>query len=117
MARWTKKLIAEQLAWSGVCYRQALFHHYGHLLGDKEKRLHNGMVIELIRERLKVAKLQDPELTATYLYNLCKLSTDKIELIIEAYHKGKQWRSPSTIDVLLSELFERSTNKKRRENG
>ena len=33
-----------------------------------------------------------------------------LELIVDAYNRGKQYRSAGTIDVILSELLERSVN-------
>ena len=68
----------------------------------------------IICERLKIKNITSPEVNTLYLEKLCKLDTQKLELIIEAYNKGKQYRSASTIDVLLSELFERSINRGKR---
>jgi hypothetical protein len=109
VARWSKSLIAKQLEWSEACYREALLHHYGHLLNSGEK----AEPIRYIKLTLKEKLGEEPissDVNSTYLDNLRKLDTNQLELIIEAHNKGKQYRSPSTIDVLLSELFERATN-------
>jgi len=118
MATWTKKLIAKQLRWSDVCYRKAILSHYGYLLNDEQKKLPLRELKAIICDvgDIDMRLMSTPEVTAIYLKNLCRLSTDKIELIVEAYNKGKQFRSPSTIDVLLSELFERATNPQRRKD-
>ena len=113
MIRWSKKNIAKQLAWSDVCYRKAILHHYGEYLDSEEKKMPMMTVKHLLNERLGIEKTA-PEVNETYLKELCKLDTNKIELIVEAYNKKKQWRSASTIDVLLSELFERATNPEKR---
>ena len=112
MVTWTKQRVAQQLAWSNACYRDAISAHYGHLLKDKEKKLPIRELKEVICNKLDldIRHLSTPEVTTLYLNNLCQLSTEKLELIVDAYNKGKQWRSASTIDVLLSELFERATN-------
>ena len=110
MARWTKKLIAQQLAWTDVCYRRALLDHYDHLFTEEERDYDTPEMTLILQEHLKVKHVTSPELNTTYLKYICELETDKLELIVEAYNKGKQYRSASTIDVLLSELFERSAN-------
>jgi hypothetical protein len=110
MARWNKKKHEQQLRWSNDCYRNAVLTHFGHLLNDKEKELSIPRIKQLLMKKLEVERFDFPELNTIYLNNLCQLETDKLELIVEAYNKGKQYRSASTIDVILSELFERVTN-------
>ena len=97
-----------------MCYHDALLEHFGHFLTAAEKRSSTRKIKEMLLSRFDYATKNFPEVSTSYLDNLRKLETEKIELIIEAYNKGKQWRSSSTIDVLLSELFERITNPERK---
>ena len=110
----TKKRIVEQLEWSNACYRDAIYRHFGHILPIEADACSIGKVKLMVMESLEVDSFDFPDVTTTYLNNLRQLETDQLELIVEAYHKGKQWRSASTIDVLLSELFERATQKQKR---
>lgn len=114
MARWTKKRIAEQLAWSDACYREALLHHYDYLLSKEDRALSIRQIKRVLKEKLETEQITAPEVNTDYLNNLRQLDTEKLELIVEAYNKGKQYRSANTIDVLLSELFERATNPSKR---
>lgn len=109
MARWNKKNIEQQLRWSNDCYRSAILTYFGHLLTKKEKELSIPRIKHILLDKLEVERFDFPELNTIYLNNLRQLETEKLELIIDAYNKGKQYRSASTIDVLLSELFERAT--------
>ena len=109
-------LIKKQLAWTDVCFKQALLDVFGDQLSDEEKLLKGVQLKQLIADKDDANYIVDgwpPSVNEAYLVHMRKLTTDQIELILEAYNKGKQWRSPLTIDVLTTELFERATNLKR----
>jgi hypothetical protein len=108
MARWTKQLIREQFAWTSKCFKQALLDLYGHKLTELEKSCDVPAILETLAVR-RIYPQQDQQTNERYLTYITKLPTNQIELIIEAYSKGKFKRSPLTIDVLLSELLERAT--------
>jgi hypothetical protein len=108
MARWSKKLLREQMSWTSRCFRRALLDVYGETLTDEEKNLDLlDLKVIIVRKGNEIWTQQTNEI---YLGYLRELKTDQIELIIDAYTKGKQYRSPLTIDVLMSELLERSAN-------
>lgn len=106
MAKWSKKLLRQQMSWTNVCFRKALLEVYGDELTDEEKSLE---LLDLKVILVKKGKeTHSQPINEIYLRYLSDLKTDQIELIIDAYTKGKQYRSAATIDVLMSELLERS---------
>jgi hypothetical protein len=123
MAKWTQKLITQQLEWTNVCFDRALLDVYGHQLDEREKKLSGTRLKLAIAQKnnenliaahaLNRTVLQSPAVNEAYLHHIRQLPTEQIELIVEAYQKGKQTRSYSTIDVLMSELFERATKQVR----
>jgi hypothetical protein len=81
---------------------------HGDILSDEEKEGDTvSLKLAIIKKGGKVHSQQTNEI---YLSYIRQLKTHQIELIIEAYTKGKQYRSAATIDVLMSELLERATN-------
>jgi hypothetical protein len=108
MAKWSKKLIRQQMSWTNKCFRKALLDIYGDELTNEEKNL-DLMDLKVILMR-QGKEVHSQYINEIYLGYLCELKTDQIELIIDAYTKGKQYRSAATIDVLMSELLERSAN-------
>lgn len=106
--RWTKKRIKEQFSWTNECFRKALLDVYGETLSAEEKRGTTSQIGKTLFFKDKEIHCQ--QTNEAYLAYLCKLPTEQIELIIDANAKGKQHRSPLTIDVLMSELLERAAN-------
>ena len=115
MARWTKKLKAKQLAWTDACYRQSLLDLFGHRMSKEEKDFDTKDMRRLVGLDWN-ENLRTPEINAIYLKHICKLSSEKLSLILEAFQKGKQWRSQVTMDAIMTELFERSANPETRGN-
>lgn len=113
MARWTKKLLKEQMTWTNGCFLQALREVYAPYLTRREKRLDLNGLTALIRFDWR-EEIHTPETNAAYLKNLCKLSDRKLNLILEANQKGKQRRNQTTIDAIMTELFERSVPETRK---
>lgn len=107
MARWTKKLIAKQIEWTDNAFRDALHELYGKYLSEAEKEMDLLDLKRLIELDWR-EEVRTPESNALYIRNLKRLPTEQIELIIEAFQKGKQYRSGATIEHLMTELFERS---------
>ena len=109
MARWTKKLIAQQLQWTDECFKKALIDVHGEFMSEDEKEqdcYNMSMMIKLDwREETRT-----PDTNQRYLKHLCDLDTDKLSLILEAYKLGKQFRHATTMDVIMSELLESSVN-------
>lgn len=104
--RWSKKRIREQFSWTNKCFYKALLDVYGDILSNEEKK---GTTVDVSRVILgKGKEIHCQQTSEAYLSHLRKLTTEKIELIIDANVKGKQHRNPLTIDVLMSELLERS---------
>jgi hypothetical protein len=110
MARWTKRLIKDQMHWSSLCFRKALLDTYGSKMSEAEKSMSVEELKTLIRLDWR-EEIRTPEINALYLKYLCELSTAKLSLILEAFQKGKQIRSQITMDAVMTELFERSVNK------
>ena len=54
-------------------------------------------------------------INAKYTEELRKLTTEQLNLILEVHHKGKQFRHGSTIETIMTELFERATNPETRD--
>lgn len=110
--RWSKKRIREQFSWTNRCFLKALLDVYGDILSNEEKR---GTTVDVSRAVLgKGKEIHCQQTSEAYLLHLRKLKTEQIELIIDASAKGKQHRNPLTIDVLMTELFERSANSETR---
>ncbi len=113
MARWTKKLLKEQMGWTDECYKKALIEVYGADMTPAEKEQN---VIDM--KRMIWAdwneEIRTPEINAIYLRNLCQLESEKLSLILEAFQKGKQHRAQVTMDAIMTELFERSANSETR---
>lgn len=120
MARWTKKLIEQQLTWTNDCFRLALIEVFGHILTNEQKSLNTReLKLELIglwraKYDPKRGWVWPEEVNQAYLKYLRLLPTEQIELIIEAYNKDKFSRSPLIIEVLTSELLERVMNSETR---
>jgi hypothetical protein len=108
MAKWSKKLIRQQMSWTNKCFHSALVEVYSDDLTDEEKSL-DLLDLKVILVK-KGKEVHSQFINEIYLRYLSDLKTDQIELIIDAYTKGKQYRSASTIDVLMSELLERCAN-------
>lgn len=113
MARWTKKLIAQQLAWSDEAFKEALLEYYADKLSEDEKEMDTIDLKRLIQLDWR-EKVRSPEINDIYIRNLLKLETEKLELIVEAYQKEKQFRSGATIEHIMTELFERAANSETR---
>ena len=109
MARWTKKLIAQQNEWTSECFKRVLLDVYGKSLSHEEKAMPcNELSIHL---RLDLhEEIHTPETAALYLKYVLALDSEKLSLILEAFQKGKQYRKQETIDAIMTELFERSAN-------
>jgi hypothetical protein len=105
---WSKTLKKKQMAWTNQCYKAAVLEVMGDKIPEHTKKLSAQALNEFIYRELGLHRAP-PEVNELYLANIRKLSTSRIELIIEAYEKKIQWRSAATIDVLMSELLERST--------
>jgi len=109
--RWTKKLVKKQFMWTNHCYKLALLDFYGDKIpkerhNDSANNLQKFIVFDLGFS----TRRDNDKITELYYSHIKKLSTEKIILIIEAYNLGKQGRSPLTIDVLTTELLERTIN-------
>lgn len=115
MARWSKKLIREQMSWTNKCFHKALLDVYGEELTNEEKSLDLVDLKVILKQKKKDVWSQ--HVNEIYLNYIRQLKTDQIELIIDAYTKGKQYRSAGTIDVLMSELLERSADSETRKNN
>ena len=105
-------MIDTQFSWTNECFKQALIETYGHQLSEEDKALSCVELSRIIANendigRFKTGKGWPAPVNEAYLRNIRQLPTEQIELIVEAYNKGKFNRSPLTIDVLLSELMER----------
>jgi hypothetical protein len=107
--RWTKKRIEEQLEWTADCYKQGLIDIYGEHMSEAEKEQSCADICRMIQLDWR-EEIHTPETSVLYLKYMRQLSTKKLELILDAYKRGKQWRNATTMDVIMSELFERSVN-------
>ena len=105
----TKKLIKAQLAWTDACFRRALLTHYDEFLSKEEKQLPCNELKRLIlldwREQVRT-----PEINEIYMKFVLAMSTERLSIIAEVFQAGKQYRSPLTIEAIMTELFERSAN-------
>ncbi|CAM6003919.1 unnamed protein product [Sphagnum balticum] len=109
MARWTKKLIAQQMEWTNECFKKSLIDVYGEHMSEAEKEQDCQDICGMIKLDWR-EEVQTPETNQLYLKYLCNLDTNKLSLILEAYKLGKQFRNATTMDVIMSELLERSVN-------
>jgi hypothetical protein len=114
MTRWTKKLIAKQLAWTDECFLAALHERYWNVLSEAEREMELLDLKRLIELDWR-EEVRTPEINDIYIRNLIKLETEKLELIVEAYQKGKQYRSGATIERIMTELLERAVNSETKE--
>lgn len=110
-----KDLAKLQFEWTETCYKQALLEHYGHIF-NKEwmKKLECRQLVEYLVDRVG-RKYNTPEVHNTYIRYIKLLSTDKLNIIVEAYKQGKQHRAPDTIEQISTELFERAANTETKE--
>ena len=115
MARWTKKLIKQQMSWTDECFKEALIDVYGRRMSVAEKEQSCEDIKQTILswndevDNIGIP-IRSPEINAMYRKHLCELDSEKLSLILEAFQKNKQYRSQVTIDAIMTELFERSTN-------
>jgi non-homologous end joining protein Ku len=86
--------------------------HYALNLNHKEK-LHN---LSHLKRVLDVRKLpmNSPEINDRYRKNLLALSTDKLNIIVEAAEASN--RKQETVDAIMTELFERSVSETRKDS-
>jgi hypothetical protein len=109
---WTEKRIWDQLQWTNECYHKALWLEYHPVPFCQDYDTYKKFGIPEMKDMLASYELpiHSDAINTKYLDFICKLDTEKLELIIDAYNKGKQYRSALTIDVIMSELLERVTN-------
>jgi hypothetical protein len=123
MARLTQSLIKKQFEWTSKCFKQAVLTAYKDVLPKSASRWGLNQIKKYIMYR-EVSEVNgtwygyERDVNEFYLTNIVKLDTEKIEIIIDAYNKGKQHRSPLTIEVLTSELLDRALRSEtRRRHG
>lgn len=108
MARLTKKKCAEIWQSSERCWHKAVDDYYAKYPDKNPMRdllRHNKDPIEIDYRYIPSGCKE--EIDRAYRENLSNLSTEEIELIIEAYKKKKHRRSPLTMDYLTGVLLER----------
>jgi len=119
MSRMTKKLIRQIWDSTQRCWHDALYTHYN--------KYPARIPVSLPKSRTDMhyfdsREIQDEDrepIDQLYRENLLKLSTQELELVVEAYKKknkktGRSWisRAPVTIDAIMSELLARHLNHK-----
>lgn len=112
MARMTKEKVAEIWDWTNKCYESAFMSiHPG---AAKCKYLVSFKLLQnaIRREELYGKPFWDPAevrqaISREYERLVCQLTTEQLQLIIEAHQKGKIHRAPVTISMITTELFER----------
>jgi hypothetical protein len=100
--------IKKQLFWTNGCFRAAIIEFYGEFLSKEEKRYTSYQLQQLIIRNWD-AKI-DPAVHVIYMKKLLAMSSEKLNLILQAYQVGSQWRKQETIDAIMTELFERSAD-------
>ena len=98
--------------WTNECYRTALLERYEFLSDYGDAKSLDDMKMILINRNMEI---NSPEITQLYYKQLRKLDDKKLNLIVEAYQKGKQKRSGETIEGILTELLERSAGPETKE--
>jgi hypothetical protein len=97
---------AQQLLWTNSCYKKALLDVYKDKLSQKEKKMRTQDIVMLIRfdwrEEIK------PEVNDLYRKHICQMSSKRLSAILKFFQEGKQKRAQTTIDAIMTELFERS---------
>lgn len=111
MARMTQKLLKEIWSWTTKCYHEALFEIYPNELKDFIRDgITDSDMIALTLHQHNIYPRRNPLVASLYIEKVKKLDSTKLSLIIESNKKGKISRSPTTIDALMIELFERSVS-------
>jgi len=110
----TKKLLKEIWSWTTKCYHETLFEIYPTELKDYIDSYNvnsiDSEMIALVLHQHNIYPRRNPLVNSLYLEKVKKLDSTKLSLIIESNKKGKISRSPTTIDALMTELFERSVH-------
>ena len=107
------RTIKHQLKWTNACFKRALLKHYWDMLLPDQRKLQLDGLQSLIFKDWEMSR-RDPELNRLYIEEVLKLTTARLSIIMAAYHSGKQYRSPSTIERITTELFERAVNSETR---
>jgi hypothetical protein len=100
----TKSQIKKQWYFTNGCFRKALLDHYGKLLAPIERRL-NLRDLKFLLAQFDWP-INIPEINQLYMKNVLSLSTERLNLILEAASICN--RKQTTIDAIMTELFERS---------
>ena len=99
-------------AWTNACFKESLLEEYPNLWRLFRDDWLKRATVEELKQELKDEKLpyRSPTINERYLAKLKDLSTDKLCLIVKLDQTGEVKRHGTTIDVLLTELMERSVN-------
>jgi hypothetical protein len=98
MARMTQKLLDKIWKSTEDCWHKAVDDFY--ITHPNEPRLEVGGYRHIYSQHKEA-------IDQAYRFHLSKLTTQEIELVIEAYKKKKQRRSQVTMDYLTGVLLER----------
>jgi hypothetical protein len=110
MARMTRKMVDEIMGVTNSCYRDALITYHKKFL--KKHNIGEPITVGFLKNYLlgHNKPIHNEDINRLYLANMLKLSTNWLELILEAHNKEKIVRKPLTIIAIADELFERSAN-------
>jgi hypothetical protein len=109
------KQVKKQLFWTNGCYRAALLEHYAPRLSKKDKRLNSISLQRHIKYYWKEEIA--PEIRGLYMKNMLALSSKRLNIILQAFQSGQQWRKQETIDAIMTELMERSMENRNEEDA
>jgi hypothetical protein len=114
----SKAQVKKQLFWTNGCYRAALLEYFDLKLTKKQKTYNCLDLKALIREKFGFdSKDMPPEVHTSYMKRVLALSDKKLSLILRAFQEGKQYRSQTTIDAIMTELFERASRNEIKTDG
>jgi len=115
MARMTKKLIRQIWSWTNECYKQCLIELHPQIFTAQDYEKDEFELKSILVD--KGLPYKSKEINDLYLIKLKTLTSDQINLIVEADNKKKINRSPVTIHALMDELFERSADPETRKDN
>lgn len=95
--------------WTEQCFHKALFDAIS-LVVDNVPEGATISELKEMRKHMQVSEHFQENLNRDYERNICKLTTEQLRLILEANQQRLHRRSQVTIDVILTELFERTMN-------
>lgn len=97
----------DQMKWTNWCFKRALVTYYK-LENSSARKLPLNKLQQFLREEL--LDLNNEEINELYLQEVCKLSTPRLNIILQYNAQGKQRRSPHTVERIMDELLMRATN-------